>query len=326
MSGSPYDGAVQSKRSSAGFFSSAKSFFLPLGPRLSGVDVAGYPIDFRVKAPDPTWPPPWMPAREQVLWVDVIQWGLACFERHLDGEGGKWMDGARACGAYLLAEQGSTGGWAHLTPYKHSWPLEPPWLSSMAQGEAASLLVRLHQECPDEGWAEAAGRALRPLSVPTDQRGVQGLLDGRPFPEEYPTEPPSFVLNGAIFTLWGVRDVAVGLGDADAARQWGDGLDTLCRSLHRWDTGWWSRYALYPHPVANPASSFYHGLHITQLRATEVLAPRPAITAVRERFERYAASPWCRRRAFAQKALYRTVVPRNRYLAFRLPWTRKRAA
>lgn len=297
-----------------------------MGPQLSGTAVAGYPVDMRVKAPDPTWPPTWLPKRDRVLWVDVIQWGLASFERYLGGEGDRWLAGAEACGSYLVDEQRAGGDWPHLTPYKHSWPLDPPWVSSMAQGEAASLLVRLHGATSDARWADAARRALLPLSVPAADGGAQALLDGRSFPEEYPTQPPSFVLNGAIFTLWGIRDVGVGLGDAAATAQWEEGLDTLSANLRLWDTGWWSRYALYPHPVVNPASSFYHALHITQLKATEVLAVRPAVTAVRERFERYAASPSCRRRAFAQKALYRTVVPRNKYLAFTLPWTRRQAA
>lgn len=317
--------AAESKRDSAGFFSSAKTFFLPTGSHIDPAGVAGYPIDLRVKAPLPTWPPPWLPDRPDILWVDVTQWGLACFERHLAGDSGAWLDGALACGAYLLGEQDDDGGWAHLRRYKHSWPLEPPWVSAMAQGQGASLLVRLHGATGEERYEVAARHALAPLLRPVTEGGVQGELGGRPFPEEYPTRPPSFVLNGALFALWGTRDVGVGLADEVALRQWEDGLDTLVANLHRWDTGWWSRYALYPHPVVNPASSFYHALHIAQLQATEALAPRPEITAMRERFEAYRASPWCRRRAFVQKALFRTLVPRNRHLAFRLPWTKMRS-
>ncbi|MEA2828299.1 MAG: heparosan-N-sulfate-glucuronate 5-epimerase, partial [Actinomycetota bacterium] len=316
--------APESKRDSAGFFSSAKTFFLPAGTQVDPEGVAGYPIDLRVKAPTPAWPPPWLPDRAHVLWVDVTQWGLACFERHLAGEEGAWLAGAEACGGYLLAEQGADGGWAHLTAYKHSWPLLAPWLSAMAQGQGASLLVRLFRATGDERWGRAARQALGPLSVPTAEGGVQAQLGGRPFPEEYPTTPPSFVLNGAIFALWGIRDVGTGLADAGALRQWHEGIDTLAANLDRWDTGWWSRYALYPHPVVNPASSFYHALHVAQLQATEALTPRPEIAAARRRFQGYAASRRCRIRAFAHKALFRVLVPRNRYLAFRLPWTRMR--
>jgi hypothetical protein len=41
-----------------------------------------------------------------------------------------------------------------------------------------------------------------------------------------------------------------------------------------------------------------------------------------ERFEDYLASRKARAEAFARKVLFRLVVPRNRPLANRLPWTR----
>ena len=39
---------------------------------------------------------------------------------------------------------------------------------------------------------------------------------------------------------------------------------------HYWTGNGWSRYDLYPHPLTNVASPFYHRLHIEQLRATRV--------------------------------------------------------
>ena len=76
----------------------------------------------------------------------------------------------------------------------------------------------------------------------------------RPAFEEYPTEPPSFVLNGAIFAAWGVRDVAVGLADAEARGLFAAVVETLAGAVDRWDTGYWSLYDLYPHRVRNVAS------------------------------------------------------------------------
>jgi hypothetical protein len=310
----------------AGFFSSARSLELPLGERIDADGVAGYPIDFRVKAPDPAWPPPWLPPRERQLWVTVTQFGLGCFERHLAGEGEAWLEGARSAGEHLLAEQDPDGAWMQMYRYPHSLPLPPPWPSAMAQGEAASLLVRLHAATGEERYAAAALAALQPMRVPTRAGGTQATLGGGPWPEEYPTLPGSYVLNGGLFAMWGVRDVAVGLGDATAAAEFEAYATTLSRELHRWDLGGWSRYDLFPHPIANPASSFYHQLHVTQLRAAAILRPDPELDRVRERFERALASAWRRRAAFTRKAAFRLVVPRNRVLAHRLPWTRRLVA
>lgn len=321
--------SARPSRESAGLLSSARSFFLPVGPAIAPGQVRGYYIDLRVKASAPRWPPPSLAPETEPLWVDVIQWGLGAYERYLAGEGDQWLEASLALGEQLLREQlrGGVrdGGWVHPHPFPHTFRLPPDWLSAMAQGEGGSLLVRLNQATGEKRFAEAARRALGPLAISTREGGVQALLDGSPFPEEYPTDPPSFVLNGAIFALWGCYDVGIGLSDAEWLRAFEEGVDALAANLHHWDTGYWSRYDLAPHPITNVASSFYHSLHVNQLEAMNVIAPRPAFQDARARFEAYAASRVNRWRAFAQKVLFRLVVPRNRLLARRLPWTRNPA-
>lgn len=312
---------AESRRKDAGFFSSAKSFFLPVGSAIDPSGVRGYPIDLRVKATAADWQPP-QEAHTRGHWVGLAQYGLGAHERWIAGEGDAWLATARRIGEHLLANQEDDGSWLHPEPFAHTFPLAAPWRCGMAQGEAASLLVRLHAATGEEAFAEPARRALSPLSRMTAEGGVKALLGGRPWPEEYPTNPPSYVLNGAIFALWGVRDVGVGLGDDAAASAYEEGLDSLAANLHRYDNGWWSLYSLYPHPIKGVASSFYHDLHIRQLEAMGRLSPRDEFARVRERFVGYAANPWSRRRAFASKAVFRLLVPRNKLLARRLPWTR----
>lgn len=319
----------RSRRSYAGAFSSSRSFVLPMGERIDAHGIEGYPIDFSIKAESPVWPPPWLDGPEEPMRVAVFQWGLGCYERWLAEGDERWLDAALGAGRHAVEQQQDggvlDGGWFHRTAFKHTFPVRPPWLSAMAQGEGASLLLRLHKVTGEESFAESARRALGPLRVATEAGGVRTLLDGRAFPEEYPTDPPSCVLNGAIFALWGVRDVGVALDDGRARGEFEEGVDALAASIHRWDAGYWSRYDLFPHPLSNLASSFYHQLHISQLHAMQLLAPRPELVAAARRFEAYAASDMSRRRAFAGKVLFRLVVPRNRFLAGRLPWSRQAA-
>jgi hypothetical protein len=61
---------------------------------------------------------------------------------------------------------------------------------------------------------------------------------------------------------------------------------------------------------------------MSQLRVMGLLAPRPELAQTLSRFEHYAASRLNERRALAHKIFFRLVVPRNRLLAQRLPWTR----
>jgi heparosan-N-sulfate-glucuronate 5-epimerase len=312
--------ATSSRRRDAGFWSSARFFLLPVGSYMEPDGVAGYPIDMRVKASAPTWPPPYLPPLGQGLHVGAAQFGLGCYERWLAGDGDTWLEAALSTGRYLASIQQQDGAWLHHSPFSHTFRLDPPWASGLVQGEGASLLVRLHIQTGDADLAAAARLAIRPLTTATEHGGLCANLDGHPWPEEYPTEPPSFVLNGAIFALWGLRDVAVGLGDATALHDFDAGVDALAASLARYDTGFWSLYSLFPHPLPNVSSSFYHALHVGQLEAMLRLAPRPEIAQTRQRWAAYARSARCRRRAFASKALFRLLVPRNRWLANRLPW------
>jgi hypothetical protein len=313
---------VTSRRSNAGFWSSARSFFLPLGSQIDPGAVRGYPIDMRVKADSSVWPQPDLVA-PGALHVETVQYGLGCFERWLSGEGEQWLEAALAVSKHLLSIQESDGSWLHSKAFPHTFSVPAPWASGITQGEGASLLVRLHLETGEPELAAAARLALLPLSTPQAEGGLCGELGGLPWPEEYPTTPQSHVLNGAIFALWGLRDVAVGLGDRDAGRHFEDGVDSLAANLDRYDAGYWSYYSLFPHPMRNPASSFYHALHVSQLEAMQRLAPRPVFAETRIRWEGYARSSICSVRAFAAKATFRLLVPRKPYSARRL-WRHRR--
>lgn len=319
----------------------ASSHSLPVGPRLESGVVAGYALDLRAKAEDPDWPPGWMVLggggaadgsivqvgsvmAERLIYVSQVQWGLACFERYLAGGGEVWLVGAIGAGRYLVASQQRggryDGGWLHRFAFPHTYPLRKPWVSAMAQGEGASLLVRLYGVTEEPLFAEAALRALRPLRVSVANGGARSSLGGGPFLEEYPTDPPSLVLNGTFFALWGLHDVGVALGDEQAASEFEEGVDVLARELHRWDVGFWSRYDLYPHRVANVANPFYHRLHINLLRAMRVLAPRPQFDVMIERFEAYGRSSRNVRRVYVHKLLFRLFSPRSAVLQRVLPW------
>jgi len=155
---------------------------------------------------------------------------------------------------------------------------------------------------------ESARLGLEPMRVLSRDGGALAHLGEGIFFEEYPTDPPSFVLNGGIFALWGAYDVWRGLGDEGAGEMFREAHETLSEHIGRWDTGFWSRYDLYPHPVVNVASPSYHALHIDKLAAHASLSPSASLEAAAARFRTYARSRAKRTRALAQKAMFRLVV------------------
>jgi heparosan-N-sulfate-glucuronate 5-epimerase len=297
----------------ADFFSSGWSSTMVPGSHVSPGNVRGYYVDLRVKAKTTTWPPAWLaPGRDH---IKLAQWGLGSYECYLAGEGEERLEWALRAGQHFVDIQQRTGlrqgGWEFAVPYAHTFDVPAPWVSAMAQGEGASLLVRLYKETGDERFAESAALAMGPLLSEPAAGGVVAPLGEGGFPQEYPTDPPSHVLNGGIFALWGVYDVWRGLGHEEVGRSFARSLTTLSENLSRWDTGRWSRYDLYPHPMVNVASPAYHVLHTNQLKAMNLIAPDPAFVETAARFESYAGSPLRRADVLARKTLFRMRVPRR---------------
>ncbi len=316
---------------STGVLSSETAFAPPIGTLWQSESAPrGYYIDFSIKADNPAWPPTWLRGRSREIHVAAVQWGLGAFERFALGEGERWLQAASEAAAYLIAEQHHSGpqrgGWRQLVPMPHTYELEPPWLSSITQGEGASLLARLHAVTGEDRYADAAREALLPMSVPAASGGVLAELDGGPFLEEYPTDPPSFVLNGALFAIWGFRDVGELLTEPEATRSFERLSRSLGERLGRYDTGRWSRYDLYPHVMANLASPAYHLLHIRQLTVMEQLGAGDEYGRMATRFHDYRERRLNRARAVASKIAFRIGNPRSRRTALRAPWTGREAA
>jgi heparosan-N-sulfate-glucuronate 5-epimerase len=300
----------------AGFFSSSRRFHLLPGAQIDPSELRGYYIDFRPKTSGSNaWPPPWI--RDGYGHVKLAQLGLGHFEEFLATGSEQDLAFARAACTHFVRTQnsrGSTdeGGWSHAFPFAHREKLRPNWMSGMAQGQAASLLLRVWRETGEARFADAALLAMKPLHRSVAHGGVTGDLRGHPFPEEYPTEPQSHVLNGGIFGLWGIRDVAAALDDAPTAALHDAVLTGLAETCELWDTGAWSRYDLFPRQPVNVSSSFYHHLHCSQLRALHALYGEKRFLALAERFEGYERRMALRWLALARKVTYRLIVPRHK--------------
>lgn len=216
-------------------------------------------------------------------------------------------------------------GLEYRWPMTHTYQLPAPWQSSMAIGQAISLLVRAgrasRKASADKLSAgdrlTAADRAVGILIEAAAQHGplAPETESGTVF-QEYPTTPPAHVLNGWIWTLWGLHDASVVdlPNSAAAGDAWSSGLTTLVRTLPRYEVGrGWSRYDLFPHPIRHFASPFYHRLHIALLRATHQLAPQhPELGDWADRFERATTRPLTQARAVLAKGLFRFIRPRRK--------------
>ena len=205
---------------------------------------------------------------------------------------------------------------AYRFPMPHTFPLDAPWYSCLAQGEAASLLVRAGDVLGRPELFELADRVIEPLLTPESSL-VAATADGTVL-QEYPTNPPSHVLNGWITALFGLHDLAQAPREATAGtRRAGEAFDagtaTLETMLHLYRTPiGWSLYDLYPHPIPNTASVAYQRLHVEQLRELHSLTKIETFATTAGDWERSLENPVLRLVAVGRKVAFRLVRPRSR--------------
>ena len=242
--------------------------------------------------------------------IAVAQFGLGWHNRFLDSGLERDLAHARQAGDWLVAnlEPNRQGVpvWHHRFDFEYFRLLANPWYSGLAQGQGLSLLVRLHATTGAAIYLEAARRAFVSLTLPISRGGVAFHdAKGRLWLEEYIVQPPTHILNGFMWSLWGVHDYHLATQDHRAADIWRRGLDTIAQTLWLFDDGGWSLYDLAPLPLPNRASLFYHRLHIAQLVITHRLCGQKAFADYARRWEGYLESKLCRRRAWLLKALFK---------------------
>jgi hypothetical protein len=185
--------------------------------------------------------------------------------------------------------------WPTFFDMEYFRKLESPWFSGLAQGQGLSVLVRAFVETGSGEYLTAAEWVYESLTLPIATGGVLYRDDGGSmWIEEYLTDPPTHILNGFIWALWGIHDYYL-LTRQDAVFALFEAFkDTILMNLPRYDAGFWSYYELSPQHIKSPASPFYHRLHIVQLHIMHKLTGHPDFLAYAQKWSEYE-----------QKALYR---------------------
>src|SRR6185503_2851415 len=98
--------------------------------------------------------------------------------------------------------------------------------------------VRAHQQTEDARFLDAAVRAFSSFLRPTATGGVTfSDTRGDVWIEEYLVSPPTHILNGFLWALWGVYDYCVATSDPRARELFDRAVNTLVRNLNSYDLG-----------------------------------------------------------------------------------------
>jgi len=244
--------------------------------------------------------------------IAIAQWGLGNFNLFRISADQTRLHRTLNAADWLVSdlEQNVHGLWVwhHHFDWEYRSTLRAPWYSGLAQGQGVSLLLRAHQQTGIEKYREAAGRAFVSLKTPISEGGVlfedyeQNL-----WIEEYLVEPPTHILNGFMWALWGVFDFWIATSDPWAKRVFDRGVATLLHNLPRYDVGYWSLYEQSGTWLKMMASPFYHRLHIVQLRVMASLTGDQQFAEAADRWETYARRWTNRIRALAEKSVFKLV-------------------
>jgi len=242
--------------------------------------------------------------------IAIAQWGLAncniLCETHNESRRQRTLQAANWLAANLEQNPCGLWVWNHHFDWEYRETLKAPWYSGLAQGQGVSLLLRAYAEARDEKYLEPADRAFVALTKPIADGGVVFEdVENNLWIEEYLVNPPTHILNGFIWALWGVFDFWLARGDANARRIFDRGIETLLHNLARYDTGYWSLYEQSGPVLKMLASPFYHRLHIVQLRVMATLTGNRRFADFADRWDAYAKRRANRARALVKKSIFK---------------------
>lgn len=230
-------------------------------------------------------------------------------------EAGRTIElGGRTC--FVLPHFDQVEGYArHATP----------WINAMVQGWIGAVLARAHQVTGEDGFADAARRAVGPCLVPTERGGVRDREHNqRVFYEKYPLPGQTrHVLNGFMASLLGIWDVARATGDRDARCAFDEGVASLDDTvLGTYDNGHTSLYDQRADKRATPSCVFYTWVHARQLASLARITGQHRLWSWAERWRAYNHGIEHRARTALECFGYRArSLPR--YLGFDFAYTQR---
>lgn len=208
--------------------------------------------------------------------VTIAQYALGNFDKFIDTDEIAYFKKCEKCADWFVNNISTIG--TNIYGYNNDvdkmiYKMKKPWLSALTQAQVMSVLARCYSINKKEIYKITCENILKSFEIKSEDGGVLAFLNDEYFYEEYPSKIPSYVLNGFIFSLWGLLDYYIVSGNTKAYKFYCNGVTSLQKNLKLYNIKFinWSRYDLYPFKIKDITSIFYHKLHIEQLKAMFLL-------------------------------------------------------
>ena len=177
--------------------------------------------------------------------VVTIQYGLSCCDLVLKGiEIDENKKKIKNCLRWLDEQKEEfNGSFVWRNEFNEQYRIEEGWISGMYQGQALSLYLRAYQLFDNTDYLETAEKVFISFSIDYIDGGFKRIdKEGCVWFEEYPTEQPSFVLNGFIYAMLGILDLYRVTKREDVKAVWDSCINTLIVNMPKYDVWYWSVY------------------------------------------------------------------------------------
>lgn len=190
--------------------------------------------------------------------IAISQKALAFYDDYILNDNDDSLIGFKKLAEWLLLNQDDNGGWDcwsksdknTLTNY-----------SSMAQGQAISVLTRYYDHVSILEKENIYKACINALNLMKTGPLIQFIDNDTIIFEETPVNNNSAILNGHIFSFWGIYDYEKKFNKNTGVLN--SSINGIIYLAHKCDRGYWSNYDL----KGRITSPFYHQLHLSQLKA-----------------------------------------------------------
>jgi hypothetical protein len=185
------------------------------------------------------------------------------------------------------------------------YKIKKPWYSALSQGEAVSVLTRAYLITKDENLISLCEDAINPFTTTVKEGGLINYFNEIPIYEEYPSSYRTVaVLNGFMFSLFGLYDLLLLTNSKKAESLFNVGVDSLKKLLPFYDTGYWARYYLFDYPQEYVASFTYISLMYEQLKVMYYLTGEEILKEYSDRWKSYTENTFFKTKALIKKIFY----------------------
>ena len=194
----------------------------------------------------------------------ICQFALACYDDYIQNNNQISKKYFMKQVDYLAGNNITIGDGIGFAYNYMSKGITPPWYSALAQGQAASVFVRAFFLTHENKYLELAKKSINYMIAKYPHGTLNLTSDGLLWLEEYPKIPQSSVLNGFVFSIFGLIDYAKLFPDDDEVVSiTKECLKSLRKSIPKYDTGKW---LIYDMTFKDEVNYHYMGMQTLQMK------------------------------------------------------------